>query len=61
MKSGRMAGRPAGAALDTLLRGAPVYLSGPMDFVASRETEKKYGRRTRVGDPFYPAKSLRMV
>jgi hypothetical protein len=32
-----------------LLRGARVYLSGPMDFVASREEERKTGWRTRVG------------
>ena len=25
------------------LKGARVYLSGPMDFVASRATEKKFG------------------
>jgi hypothetical protein len=35
--------------MGTLLRGTRVYLSGPMDFVASREEEKKYGWRTRVG------------
>ena len=33
----------------TLLKGARVYLSGPMDFVASRREEMKYGWRTRVG------------
>jgi hypothetical protein len=33
---------------DNLLKGARVYLSGPMDFVASREKEKKYGWRTRI-------------
>lgn len=33
-----------------LLRGARAYLSGPMDFVASREVEKRYGWRTRVGE-----------
>ena len=33
-----------------LLQGSRVYLSGPMDFVASRANEKKYGWRTRVGD-----------
>lgn len=33
-----------------LLEGARVYLSGPMDFVASRENEMKNGWRTRVGD-----------
>jgi hypothetical protein len=31
------------------LDGARVYLSGPMDFVASRAEEKKNGWRTRVG------------
>lgn len=33
-----------------LLRGARVYLSGPMDFVASRAAEKKYGWRNRLGE-----------
>jgi hypothetical protein len=33
-----------------LLRDARVYLSGPMDFVASRSEEKKYGWRNRVGE-----------
>lgn len=33
-----------------LLSGARVYLSGPMDFVASRAAEKKYGWRNRVSD-----------
>ena len=33
-----------------LLCGARVYLSGPMDFVASRANEKKYGWRNRVGE-----------
>jgi len=32
------------------LRGARVYLSGPMDFVTSRADEKKFGWRNRVGD-----------
>ena len=32
------------------LRGARVYLSGPMDFVASRADEKKLGWRNRVAD-----------
>lgn len=32
------------------LSGARVYLSGPMDFVASRADEKKLGWRNRVGD-----------
>ena len=40
-KKGRLHGK--------LLRGARVYLSGPMDFVASREEEEKSGWRTRVG------------
>src|SRR5260221_14762134 len=31
------------------LRGARVYLSGPMDFVASRADEKKLGWRNRIG------------
>lgn len=31
-----------------LLNGARVYLSGPMDFVADRAVEKKYGWRNRV-------------
>ena len=33
-----------------LLRDARVYLSGPMDFVASRESEKKFGWRNRVSE-----------
>lgn len=33
----------------SILSGATVYLSGPMDFVASREEEKKNGWRNRVG------------
>ncbi len=33
-----------------MLRDARVYLSGPMDFVASRAGEKKFGWRNRVGD-----------
>lgn len=32
-----------------LLEGTRVYLSGPMDFVASRADEEKYGWRNRVG------------
>jgi len=31
-----------------LLQGARVYLSGPMDFVASRAAEKQFGWRNRV-------------
>lgn len=33
-----------------LLQGARVYLSGPMDFVASRAAEKQSGWRNRVGE-----------
>lgn len=33
-----------------LLEGARAYLSGPMDFVASRAMEKRYGWRNRVRD-----------
>jgi len=33
-----------------ILSGARVYLSGPMDFVASRAREKKFGWRNRVGE-----------
>ena len=33
-----------------LLRDARVYLSGPMDFVADREAERKFGWRNRVGE-----------
>lgn len=33
-----------------LLPGARVYLSGPMDFVASRTVEKQFGWRNRVSD-----------
>ncbi len=32
------------------MRGARVYLSGPMDFVASRADEKRFGWRNRVGE-----------
>ena len=35
---------------NSLLRGARVYLSGPMDFVASRKAEKQFGWRNRVGE-----------
>src|SRR5947209_4137887 len=35
---------------DGLLQGALVYLSGPMDFVASRTAEKQFGWRNRVSD-----------
>ncbi len=33
-----------------LLQNARVYLSGPMDFVASRAAEKKFGWRNRMGE-----------
>jgi hypothetical protein len=33
-----------------LLQGARVYLSGPMDFVASRAAEQKFGWRNRVSE-----------
>ncbi len=33
---------------DAILKGARVYLSGPMDFVLSRKEEKQSGWRTRV-------------
>jgi hypothetical protein len=33
-----------------LLQGARVYLSGPMDFVASRATEKQFGWRNRMSE-----------
>jgi hypothetical protein len=33
-----------------LLDGTRVYLSGPMDFVASRANEAKFGWRNRVGE-----------
>ena len=33
-----------------LLRNTRVYLSGPMDFVASREVEKEFGWRNRVSE-----------
>ncbi len=39
-----------GLKLGKLLAGSRVYLSGPMDFVASRAYEKKYGWRNRVGE-----------
>lgn len=34
---------------ENVLSGATVYLSGPMDFVASRQEEKEFGWRNRVG------------
>ena len=34
---------------ENVLSGATVYLSGPMDFVASRKEEKEFGWRNRVG------------
>ncbi len=42
-KAGRQ-GAPEGQ-----LRGSRVYLSGPMDFVSSRELEQKQGWRARIG------------
>jgi hypothetical protein len=33
-----------------LLDGSRVYLSGPMDFVASRTDEQKFGCRNRVSE-----------
>jgi hypothetical protein len=39
---------PAAKRSHGLLNGARVYLSGPMDFVASRAAEKKHGWRNRV-------------
>jgi hypothetical protein len=42
---------------DGLLQGARVYLSGPMDFVASRVAEKQLGWRNRVGE-FLQAKGV---
>jgi hypothetical protein len=35
---------------ENLLKASRVYLSGPMDFVASRQIEKESGWRNRVGD-----------
>jgi hypothetical protein len=37
-----------------LLHDARVYLSGPMDFVASRAVEKATGWRNRVGEFLRP-------
>ncbi len=39
---------PVSKGSSNLLRGARVYLSGPMDFVASRAAEKQFGWRNRV-------------
>ena len=41
---------PRRKAHQELLQGARVYLSGPMDFVASRAAEKHSGWRNRVGE-----------
>src|SRR5207247_636856 len=38
------------AGTTSLMSGTRVYLSGPMDFVASRADEKASGWRNRVGD-----------
>jgi hypothetical protein len=43
-------GKQKTSASGGLLRGARVYLSGPMDFVASREDEKTNGWRARIGN-----------
>ena len=43
-------GKPKTSGSGGLLRGARVYLSGPMDFVASREDEKTNGWRARIGN-----------
>lgn len=37
-----------GKTIRNFLDGARVYLAGPMDFVASREVERKQGWRTRI-------------
>lgn len=47
--AGRRRGKYARVSAGKMFRGARVYLSGPMDFVASRAGEKKSGWRTRVG------------
>ncbi len=39
---------PRSKSKNRLLQGARVYLSGPMDFVASRAAEKQFGWRNRV-------------
>ena len=43
-----MSAMPTSTGKGDLLRGARVYLSGPMDFVASRAAEKQSGWRNRV-------------
>lgn len=45
-----MAKSSSRAKTPALLDGARVYLSGPMDFVASRDDEMRNGWRTRVGE-----------
>lgn len=42
--------REGGGKQGGILDRARAYLSGPMDFVASREEERKFGWRTRVGE-----------
>lgn len=37
-----------GKTIHNFLDGARVYLAGPMDFVASREAERRHGWRTRI-------------
>jgi hypothetical protein len=41
---------PKAATSSNLLAGTRVYLSGPMDFVASRAAEAKFGWRNRIGE-----------
>lgn len=48
-KAKRKPKRKGAAPTKNLLAGARVYLSGPMDFVADRELERRSGWRTRVG------------
>src|SRR5215467_8360661 len=43
-----MRAMPVSKRKDGLLQGARGYLSGPMDFVASRSAEKRFGWRNRV-------------
>lgn len=46
----RPSSSPTGSPAPGLLRDTRVYLSGPMDFVASRAEEKAHGWRNRVGE-----------
>ncbi len=45
-----MSGRGSRRSKRRLLDGTRVYLSGPMDFVASRANEAKFGWRNRIGE-----------